>query len=207
MAVVESRSLSVAVLAAGSAVRMGSEKVLLEIDGQTLVRRAVSEALAVAPAEVLVVANSRNRDAITRALGDMPARVLVNDEATRGIGTSIALAAGAVASGSQALLLMQADQPFVDGDVLRSIVDEWRRRAPAFVAASYAGVVTTPVLFARELFAELAALDEDRGAKVVLRRHAGRGRELVFDEWRGLDVDTPEDYRRACERWRSRRGS
>jgi len=200
-------SLSIAVLAAGSAVRMGGEKVLLEIDGQPLVRRAVSEALALAPAEVLVIANVRNEAAIAGSLGDRRVRVIVNADAARGVGTSIALAAASVAPGSAALLLLQADQPFVDRDMLRRIVDEWRRHAPAFVAASYGGLVTTPVLFARSIFVELTALDGDRGAKAVLRRHAGAGRELEFEEWRGLDVDTPEDYRRACERWRSRPGS
>jgi molybdenum cofactor cytidylyltransferase len=199
--------VSVAILAAGSALRMGREKVLLELGGQPLVRRAASEALALGPRETLVVANSRNEAAVAAALDEIPVRVLVNPHAARGIGTSIALAASATVDDSQAMLVLQADQPFVDCDMLRRIADVWLIDAPAYVAAAYGGIVTTPVLFARALFAELRGLDADNGAKAILERHASNGLEVDFDAWRGLDVDTPEDYRRAVDSWERLRGS
>ena len=195
--------ISAAVLAAGSARRMGNEKVLLAIGGQPLLRRIVREVVALGLSEILVVANEQNEAAVLAALSDLPVHVLVNRRAAEGMGTSIALAAAAVAATSRALLLLQGDQPFVDRGMLRRLIAEWKSGAPSFVAASYAGVVTTPVLFARPLLPELGELDGDRGAKSILRRHANGGREVVFPTWRGLDVDTPEDYGRACELWSS----
>jgi len=199
--------MSAAILAAGSARRMAGEKVLLEIGGQPLLRRIVREVVAVGLSEILVVANEQNRAGVFAALSDLPVQILVNRHAAQGMGTSIALAACSVTATSRALLLLQGDQPFIDRGMLRRLIAEWKKAAPSFVAASYGGVVTTPVLFAEPMLAELRELDGDRGAKSILRRHADDGREIVFPIWRGFDVDTPEDYRRARERWASvRRG-
>jgi molybdenum cofactor cytidylyltransferase len=192
--------VSAVILAGGLARRMGREKVLLTVDGEPLVRRVVREVVALGLSEILVVANQHNRDAVFAALSDLPVQVLTNERADDGIGTSIALAASSVASTSQALLLLQGDQPFVERGMLRTLIAEWRRRAPDFVASSYGNVVTTPVLFTRHLFEELRALRGDSGARSVLERHANAGRVLDFPRWRGVDVDTPEDYRLVCQR-------
>jgi molybdenum cofactor cytidylyltransferase len=197
--------VSAVFLAAGMARRMGREKVLLTVDGEPLLRRVVREVVALGLSEILVVANEHNRDAVFAALSDLPVQVLTNDRADDGIGTSIALAASSVASTSQALVLLQGDQPFVDRGMLRTLIAEWRRGCPDFVASSYAGVVTTPVLFTRHLFEDLRALGGDHGAKSVLERHSNAGRVLDFPRWRGVDVDTPEDYRLVCQRASSAR--
>ncbi|HSD09965.1 MAG TPA: nucleotidyltransferase family protein [Candidatus Binatia bacterium] len=192
--------ISAVVLAAGAARRMGREKLLLPVEGQPLVRRVAREVVALGLSEILVVANDRNRPAVFAALSDLAVRVLTNERADEGIGTSIALAASSVAATSQALLLLQGDQPFVECGMLRTLIAEWTEGSFDFVASSFAGVVTTPVLFDRRLFEELRALQGDRGAKSVLDRHSSAGRVLEFPRWRGLDVDTPEDYRSVCQR-------
>jgi molybdenum cofactor cytidylyltransferase len=197
--------VSAVILAAGMARRMGREKLLLTIDGEPILRRVVREVVALGLSEILVVANEDNRAAVFAALSDLPVQVLTNERADEGIGTSIALAASSIAATSRALLLLQGDQPFVERGMLRSLIAEWKRGSPDFAASSYAGVVTTPVLFARPLFDELRALRGDRGAKSVLERHSNTGRVLGFPRWRGVDVDTPEDYRLVCQRASSAR--
>jgi molybdenum cofactor cytidylyltransferase len=201
----EPSCVSAVVLAAGMARRMGRDKVLLTLDGEPFLRRIVRQVAALAAREILVVVNERNRAAVLAALGDLPVHVLTNGRADEGIGTSIALAAASVAATSQALLLLQGDQPFVESGMLRTLIAEWAGGSFDFVASSFAGVVTTPVLFARRVFEELRALQGDRGAKSVLERRASAARVLEFPRWRGLDVDTPEDYRSVCRRSTSAR--
>jgi molybdenum cofactor cytidylyltransferase len=197
--------VSAVILAAGMARRMGREKLLLTIDGEPILRRVVREVVALGLSEILVVANEHNRAAVFAALSDLPVQVVTNERADEGIGTSIALAASSIAATSRALLLLQGDQPFVERGMLRTLIAEWRRGSPDFAASSYAGVVSTPVLFARDLFDELRALCGDRGAKSVLERHSKTGRVLDFPRWRGVDVDTPDDYRLVCQRASSAR--
>ena len=134
--------ISAAVLAAGSARRMGDEKVLLAIGGQPLLRRIVREVVALGLSEILVVANEQNEAVVLAALSDLPVHVLVNRRAAEGMGTSIALAAASVAATSRALLLLQGDQPFVDRGMLRRLIAEWEsgaarqswRRLPEFAS-------------------------------------------------------------------------
>jgi molybdenum cofactor cytidylyltransferase len=188
--------ISAVLLAAGSARRMGGEKVLLSLDGEPMLRRVAREVVALGLSEILVVANARNHAAVFATLSDLPVRVLVNPRASEGIGTSIGLAAASVAPTSQAMLLAQGDQPLVERGMLRALVRTWREESPDFVASSYDEIITTPVLFSCRLLDELRELGGDRGARFVLERRFDRGRVLAFPAWRGIDVDTPDDYER-----------
>lgn len=188
-------AVSAVVLAAGSARRMNDDKLLLELGGRPIVREVVEQAIAAAFGEVLVVVRAGNAPAVTTALASLPVRFVENERALEGMGTSIAAGARAVSPRARALVLLQGDQPFVGADMLLALIEAWDRARLEFVAARFGTLTTTPVLFDRALFAELAVLDGDRGARAVLGRHAGR--EIEFPEWRGADVDTPDDYARA----------
>jgi molybdenum cofactor cytidylyltransferase len=54
----------------------------------------------------------------------------------------------------------------------------------------------TPVLFAGDVFAELAALAGDAGARAVVQAKPERVARVELDVPMPLDVDTPEDYAR-----------
>jgi CTP:molybdopterin cytidylyltransferase MocA len=180
---------------------MNADKLLLDLAGKPIVRLVIEEVLAAELLETLVVVGPDNRATVEDTLRPLAARLVVNSRASEGMGASIALGAAGVAPEADALILVQADQPLVDAAMLRTLVREWRSHRAPFVASRFGEVVTTPVLFGRELFGELVALGGDRGARAVLERHRDRGRIVEFEEWRGTDVDTPEDYRRVRELW------
>ena len=189
-------AVSGVVLAAGSARRMNGNKLLLDIGGRPLVRFAVEEAVAANLAEVLVIVSEPNAHVIGEALADIPAKIVTNPRAAEGMGTSVACAASSISADASALLLMQGDQPLVARTMLRRLIECWETESPPFVASRYDELVTTPVLFDRSVFKELAALDGDRGARTLLDKHKKKGKTVGFPTWRGADVDTPEDYRR-----------
>lgn len=186
------------ILAAGTARRMQADKLLLDLSGMPIVRRVAEEVLAAGLAELVVIVRPANSAAVAAALRPLAARLVANADAEQGMGTSIALAAASLREDAEALVLLQGDQPMVGCDMLTALLGEWRSGGFAFVASRYGDLVTTPVVFARETFAELRALDGDRGARAVVERHQERGRVVDFPPWRGADVDTPEDYRRVC---------
>ena len=195
--------VSAVVLAAGRASRMGEEKLLLFLDGQPVIRHVVETVARAGLLETLVVVNPRNRDAIADALPDASARLVCNARFHDGIATSIAAGTAAVCETSQAMMLLQGDQPLVTTDMLLALVDAWQGSRPAFVAASYDGLTTTPVLFSRALYPELRGLEGDVGAREVLRRHAGQ--TLEFPAWTGGDLDTRADYEALRKTWSARR--
>src|SRR5262245_62047547 len=196
----DAAAVSAVVLAAGRASRMGEEKLLLPLGDKPVIRHVVESVDCAGMLETVVVVNPRNRDAIADLLSDLsPCRLVCNERFQDGIASSIAAGTGAVSDASQALVLVQGDQPFVTSEMPRVLVSVWEEGQPAFVAASYDGLVTTPVLFTRALYRELRALEGDVGARAVLRRHPGKA--VAFPRWTGSDLDTAADYAALRKEW------
>jgi molybdenum cofactor cytidylyltransferase len=200
-----SAAVSAVVLAAGRASRMGEEKLLLPLGEKPVLRHVAESVHRACLLETVVVANPRNHDAIAALLLDLTRRVVCNHRFGDGIATSIAAGTAAVSDASEALLLVQGDQPLVTSEMLLALVSQWQQGHAAFVAASYDGLVTTPVLFTRALYPELCGLEGDVGARAVLRRH--RGETIAFPAWRGGDLDTTADYAALQRTWEARKGN
>jgi molybdenum cofactor cytidylyltransferase len=192
------------VLAAGGSRRMGRPKMLLPLPGGTVLATVVSRLLA-APVDRIVVIVGHEAAAV-RAGAGLPddARVMVLDNPDWNEGLSSSLRRGLLACPeADALVVALGDQPGVDAEVLRRLVEAWRQGARLAVpvqgrsgdgSASRAG---HPVLFDRSLRGELLALTGDVGAREVLHRHWDEAARIDAP---GLpDLDTEEDYRAFLE--------
>jgi molybdenum cofactor cytidylyltransferase len=177
------------VLAAGASTRFGSPKQCARLGGETLIRRAIAAATeAVGPALRVILGAHAAEIAIT--LGLPADQVRINTHWPEGIGSSIRLGIAQLPADCAAAMCVLADQPYVSGTSLGRLVGAWRS-APEFIVASKFGSVTgAPCLFPRWCFAELEALQGDRGAQGLLARHAGRVLTLQLPE-AAIDIDTP----------------
>jgi molybdenum cofactor cytidylyltransferase len=184
-------------LAAGGARRFGSQKLVAMLDGAPLVRHA-AQALALETDELIVVVGSE-ADAVTQALEGIDARIVENEEWDRGLSTSIRCGVRATTAQTTAIIVALGDEPRVDGAVSRSLVSTWRETGRAIVVARYAGEIGHPVLFDASVFAELTALDGDRGARGVIQRSPERVAYVDMTTAPPLDVDEPNDLRRVAD--------
>jgi len=178
---------------------MGRDKLNLPLGDRPVIRHTAEMVFSASWFESIVVINPRNGDAIRQALEGLSLRFVCNERFEQGIATSIATGAAAVSPDSEAMLLVQGDQPLVTSEMLGELVDTWTRGGYEFVAASFDRITTTPVLFDSALLGELAALEGDIGARAVLKRH--QGHTISFPQWRGLDLDTEEDYAEVRRIW------
>lgn len=202
------RRVAAIVLAAGSSTRMGRNKLLLELDGEAVVRRAARTAIA-AGLDPVVVVTGHEHEAVTARLHDLGVTSVNNTEHAKGTHTSVAAgvtALSAAAPGASALaddcaaaVVILADMPFVTAAMLRDVVALYRRSRAPLVVSRYGGDVTAPpILYDRALFDELAAMDS-RCGRAVVRRHID---EAVMADWpaeAARDLDRPADYERARE--------
>ncbi len=181
------------VLAAGSSSRLGFPKQLLELEGKSLLQRAVEAALTSQCRRAWVVLGS-GAARLRPHLEGLPVEVLENREWREGMGSSVRLAAQRIAhrpDPPDAILFLTCDQPGVTSESL----DRLLRAAsgpPSIVAASYAGTVGVPALFKRAHYPELARLSGARGAKPLLQKHADQVVGVRLPEAEA-DVDTPDD--------------
>ena len=188
--------ISAVILAAGASTRMGVQKLLLPLGGEPLLRRTVRQVCDAGFDDVLVVVGS-DWEKTLMALDGLPIRHAVNAEYASGMGSSFRTAVSHL-GGSRAAMFALADQPFVTTNEYRTVLDTYRRQAPAIVSVRYGEVMAPPHLFEREFFPELAQLVH--GARPVLQRHVERTMVLQFPPDLLMDIDTPEDYELAKSR-------
>jgi molybdenum cofactor cytidylyltransferase len=185
------------ILAAGPSRRMGKPKQLLQLAGESLLRRAASTALSSSCKPVIVVLGA-NADESKRELDDFDVLIEENPVWANGIGSSVRCGIEAVRRhpAVDSAVVMLCDQPLVTTQLIDELVATHRRTGASIVACEYADTVGVPALFSRAMFDELAALSGDTGAKQVIARHASEVVRVPFPA-AAFDVDTPEDFARA----------
>ncbi|HEX6737913.1 MAG TPA: NTP transferase domain-containing protein, partial [Vicinamibacteria bacterium] len=110
------------VLAAGSSTRMGRNKLLLELGGETLVRRAVRAALD-AGAEPVVVVLGHEEPRVRAELAGLACVPVVNPDHAVGAGTSVHAGVRRLAAeGADALVVVLADMPFVTAEMIATVL-------------------------------------------------------------------------------------
>ena len=183
------------VLAAGASRRMGANKLLLELEGETLLRRAVRRALSAGLDPVLVVVGHEAERA-TAELVDLRCRAVTNPDPGRGMNGSIRCGVGAVPREAVAAVVTLADMPFVTAEMIAEMVARYRSGAAPLVASEYGGVLAPPMLYDRALFGELDQLDGDGCGKRVVKRHRDEAETISWPAAALADVDEPGDFDR-----------
>jgi molybdenum cofactor cytidylyltransferase len=182
------------VLAAGGSERLGEPKQLLPYGETTLLGHALDTARACAFDQTVCVLGGGS-DAIRAAVDLRDVEVVENDHFGTGCSSSIAAALGAVDPGTDVLVLLLADQPGVTPATVATLL-AGRGNAP-LAACAYEDGRGHPLAFARDTFAELAALHGDKGVWKLLDRRAADVVDVPVAGRIPLDVDTWEDYRAA----------
>lgn len=176
------------VLAAGAGRRYGSTKQLAELEGRPLLEHAL-EAVAAAPVDRRVVVLGAGAEEVLAGADLHGVRAVVCEDWAEGQAASLRAGLAAL-EGVEAAVVVLGDQPRVSARAIARVLAA-RAEGVAAVRAEYAGVPGHPIVLERALFAPLAALEGDRGARELLATVAVR--EVACDGLgRPDDVDTPE---------------
>lgn len=173
----------------------GINKLLLELDGEPLLRRAVRHALEAGLAPLLVVLG-HEADRARAALAGLACVQVWNADYEQGIATSLRAGLAALPAPAGAAVVMLADMPFVSAAMLSALVDRWRETSAPLVISDYEGVDAPPMLYDRALFGELQAMDDGRCGRQVVKRHRHEAESLSWPAAALADLDTPEDLAR-----------
>jgi CTP:molybdopterin cytidylyltransferase MocA len=175
------------VLAAGASRRLGEPKQLLDCDGEPLVRVIARRIRAATDATCVVVGAVD----LTAALDGLHVDMVPCPRWSEGMAAS--LCAGiAWARTHEAVIVAACDQPDLDVDHVRALIEMYRRTG-GIVASRYDNISGVPALFPRAMFDALTKLEGDRGARALL------GDAHVIDWPAGArDLDTPS----AVATWR-----
>ncbi len=186
-------------LAAGAATRMGRNKLLLELEGETLLRRAARRALTAGLDPVLVVLG--HEAARTGAeLDGLGCRIVLNPDHARGINTSLSAGVAAVPPEASAAVVLLADMPFVDAEMVRAVFARFRETGAPVVTCRYGEVTAPPTLYDRAVFPELRGGEGEGRGREVVRRYRERAAFVSWPASALADVDVPEELERVRTR-------
>ncbi|HEY6445411.1 MAG TPA: nucleotidyltransferase family protein [Acidobacteriaceae bacterium] len=191
----DSDGIAAVVLAAGASRRLGEPKQLIQIEGESLLRRSVRLAVEAGSAPVLVVLGFA-ADRMRGELAGLAAEAIENGGWQEGMGSSLrcGVAAAAARPEVDGVLAMVCDQPRLTAEHLRGLMDLHRKTGGALTASFYGGRAGVPAVFGRLLFGELLDLQADRGARGVIEAHADQTRTIAWPEGE-MDMDRPEQVR------------
>ena len=186
------QKLMALLLAAGAARRFGGDKLMAALDGRPVIEQSAG-ALAAAGCRWKVAIISadapRRRDALEAAGYE----VIENHDAGAGVSSSIKTGLRhAQDRGADGVLIALADMPYVTAAHHMALIDRARTHADG-LSFSVAGALRSPPgVFLRSWFAQLLALEGDRGAGAILRA-ADPACGVSAEAQILRDIDTPED--------------
>ncbi len=172
---------------------MGSNKLLLPLDGETLLRRAAKRAIAAGLSPVIVVLGHES-DLGRAELKGLPVQVVLNPDYARGIDTSLKTGIAAVPEEARAAVVLLADMPRVTDQMIARLVGAYRESGAPLVVSDYAGVQAPPTLYGWPLFAELGAIEGEGCGKEVAKRHRSEAVAISWPVEALKDLDRPEDW-------------
>ncbi|HEY0246525.1 MAG TPA: nucleotidyltransferase family protein [Mucilaginibacter sp.] len=186
----------VIILAAGSSSRLGEPKQNLVFQGQTLLQKAIQNALDSICDCVMVVLGG-NAEVIQPTLADQTIPIIYNPDWQEGMASSIRYGLTElqkILPNATAAILMLCDQPFADAAILNQLIQNKIITNKNIVASSYNGTVGPPALFDVSYFPELLQLTGNEGAKKLLLKYAEDVTTIPF-LLGAIDIDTAGDYK------------
>ena len=188
--------IAAVVLAAGMSSRMGTNKLLLPLDGRPLIWHAVQTACA-SSADVVVVVVGNEANEVAAALPEGRYQRADNPRYAEGLSTSFHAGLDALPTDIAGALILLGDMPRVSLESLETLLAAARETPERVIATNQHERPTPPVYWPRGLFAELHAIHGDEGGRSLLLRlrEAVRLVEVAQPE-EGIDIDAPADYQR-----------
>jgi molybdenum cofactor cytidylyltransferase len=194
--------ISAILLAAGESRRMGRPKQLLEWQGKPLLLHVLENLIRSSADEIILVLGHETEE-IRNCLPELPVKIVVNPDYKTGMASSLRQGLLSMDPGSEAFLVLLADQPCIGPDMVDRVIREFRRADPkrGIVRPVYRGTPGHPVLIGVRHLPEALQLHGDEGARRILMNHPEDVLEIEVDHDGVLmDIDTPEAYRDCMER-------
>lgn len=191
-------TMTAILLAAGASRRFGAEnKLLARIGGEALVERVARRLAEAGFAETVAVVAAQG-SAVATVLAGLGVRVVVNPEAGRGMGASIAAGIAALGAECEGVLIAPGDMPGLSPALLQRIVAAFRDSGGERIvyAALSDGEQRNPVAWPRRFFPALAALSGTGGGKALLAANRAEAIAIPAAAHEVADIDTADDLAR-----------
>ncbi len=181
----------VILLAAGSGLRFGSNKLLVDFNGHPLCYYSMNVIKNTGLPAIVIYEDESVAD-IARSLG---LNCLKASPDFKGQGVSISIGAKYF-NLKRSVMIVVADQPFIKAQTLIDLNNRYKEiPTDKILTCHVSGRRCPPLIFGRNYFKDLKAISGDIGARDVLFRHP-ESIEIfeLTDDTEAIDIDTKEQF-------------
>ena len=191
------------VLAAGASKRMGTCKLLLKVEHETLITRLINEIETIPNSSTFLITGAYHED-LKKELHGRHVDIQCNQEWQMGMGKSIAVGVQNILEKEDPryIIVCVADQYFLKASVLQEMIKKQLEHPTSIILSKYAKASGPPSSFPKQYFEELLRLKDDQGAKQIVQKNQSHVQFIDFPNG-CYDIDTLEDLRFAIELERS----
>lgn len=181
------------ILAAGLSTRMGTNKLLTDLGGKTMIRR-VAEAASASHAEPVIVVTGHAASTVEGALEGLTVEFANNPDYSKGLSTSLKTGLRTLPEECDGAVILLGDMPDVDAALVDRMIAAFDPEdGRAICLATRHGKRGNPVLWARRFFPEMLAIEGDVGARNLIGAYDELACEIEAASDAPLtDIDTPE---------------
>lgn len=190
--------------AAGNSTRMGAPKLLLAMEGGTMIEKTLG-AWKASRVDTIVVVVRPEDEALVKLCRSQGAEVVVPPVAPPEMKDSVQYGLKHIERyfapmADDAWLLAPADMPGLSPRIINALAAAFQSGEKSILVPTLAGQRGHPVLFPWTLAAEVFSLRADEGLNILRHRHESR--EVPCDSIEPVgaaafnDIDTPEDFQR-----------
>jgi molybdenum cofactor cytidylyltransferase len=166
-----SLKLGLIVTAAGLSSRHPPNKLLLNLDGEAVIRKTVRSLLPF-PGQIIVVTGHESQ-AILDALKDLPTDKLScvhNPDYPTGLASSVKIGVKAITHPVDYFCFSPGDKPFIHFEVVRAMINHLEQTRPLILQPRYLKKPGHPTFFHSRLLPDLLALEGDEGGRQLIAR-------------------------------------
>ncbi len=189
--------ISAIVLAAGRSIRMGSMKLVLPWGNTTVISSVIATLLEAGLFDIYVVTGD-NRKELEDALQKFDLNFCTNPDYLHGeMLSSVRVGLQCLGDYSEAAMIVLGDQPQVEAEVVRAIMDRYQLTRNKIIVPSYKMHRGHPWLIDRSLWSELRNLTIDQTLRDYLNKKQESISYINVDTASVImDLDTPGDYQK-----------
>ena len=193
------KRFSAVILAAGASKRLGFNKLMLKMNGESVIRQAVLPFISAGIGRVIIVTVVQSRE-IREELRGYTVEFIENKDCALGMSTSVRASLPFITD-EEGVFFHLGDKPFLEKEMLYHMVDIYRENKEKIVVPVFNGEKGHPVLMDVNTYSEeIKSLQGDRGLREIIEKHA---EDVIFikgNEGSLYDIDTIEDVERLKER-------
>jgi CTP:molybdopterin cytidylyltransferase MocA len=180
------------ILAAGKSERFGASKIVVDWQGEPLIRFVARQVISFDLSPVIIVLGAVIQPAVN-ALDGLPVKIVVNRRFQSGIGTSFSTGIRSLPTEIEGAFVFLGDQPLLSRELVKTMVDH--SNEADVIVPTIDGVPGHPVLWKRQTFSRIRQLYVGETGKSI--QNEFRCYQLAWKDPNILvDIDTKEDYKK-----------